>query len=88
MELVGGWGFQQNRWLASLSDEVLGLSFRQRDRLYRVLNELGLVEPYHPIFALNLLQSLPSDCLTLWTQSALVVVAQAIASYWAAVNDE
>jgi hypothetical protein len=88
MEIIGGWGFQQGRWLASLSDEVLGLSFERRDRLHQVLHELGLMEPCHPVLALNLLQSLPSDCLALWTQSAFVAVAHAIADYWATVNDE
>lgn len=88
MEIIGGWGFQQGRWLASLSDEVLGLSFQQRDRLYRMLNELGLVEPCHPVFAHKLLQRLPSECIALWTQSAFLAVAHAIASYWAAATDE
>jgi len=82
MEIIGGWGFQQGRWLASLSEEVLGLSFERRDRLYQVLNGLGLMQPCHPVFALKLLQSLPSGCIALWTQSAFLVVAHAIASYW------
>lgn len=88
MEIIGGWGFQQGRWLASLSDEVLELSFQQRDRLYQALTELGLVEPCHPTFAKQLLQSVSSDCLALWTQEAFLATAQVIADYWVAATAE
>lgn len=86
MEIVGGWGFQQSRWLASLTPEVLSLSFKERDYLDRVLRHLGLVKPC-PAFARNLLQSLPLECIALWTQAAFVEIAQEIAAYWASTSE-
>ena len=88
MEIVGGWGFQQGRWLASLSQEVLKVSLQQRDRLHQRLIQLGLLQPCHPTFAKQLLQSVSSDCLALWTQEAFLATAQVIADYWLASTAE
>ncbi|NEQ48254.1 MAG: hypothetical protein F6K00_33855 [Leptolyngbya sp. SIOISBB] len=64
------------------------MSFHQRDRLYQALTELGLVEPCHPVFALNLLQSLSSECIALWTRPAFIAVAHAISQYWLASRED
>ena len=78
MEIVGGWGFQQSRWLASLSSEVLEMSLKQRKRLHRTLRKLGLVEPWPPAFLLTLLRTYRSEQLLFWTDEAFWAISQLI----------
>ncbi|EDX82613.1 Phosphoadenosine phosphosulfate reductase family protein [Synechococcus sp. PCC 7335] len=78
MEIVGGWGFQQSRWLASLSDEVLKMSVRQRKQLNQILLDRGLLEPWNPTLMLHLLHY----CSPFWTEAALRELEQAISQYW------
>ncbi|MEO0405944.1 MAG: phosphoadenosine phosphosulfate reductase family protein [Cyanobacteria bacterium P01_A01_bin.135] len=83
MEIIGGWGFQQNRWLASLHADVLKMSLAKRDRLWRVLYRLGLVRRWKPLFSFTLLHSCDVEQLLFWTNEAFLSIAGAIARYWA-----
>ena len=88
MEIVGGWGFQQSRWLASLSSEVLEMSLRKRKRLNRVLRELNLVKPWPPAFLLSFLRCANSEQLSFWANEALLAIAQVISQWMAAQASE
>lgn len=82
MEVVGGWGFQSNRWLASLTEEVLAVSFRDRDRLLQVLYDLELVDRWQPGYVLNLMQHCPVEHSLFWQKESFLGMAAAIADYW------
>ena len=87
MEIIGGWGFQQNRWLSSLHQEVLKMSFRQRDRLLKILYELGLVERWNCTYTLNLLCHCPGEFSLFWHNEAFLGIAAAIAQYWQSATE-
>ena len=87
MEIVGGWGFQQSRWLASLSDEVLGMSMRKRHRLHQTLRELGLLDGWNPIFLLKLLSSCEREQSRFWTDEAFKAIAHLVAQHWADISN-
>ena len=87
MEIVGGWGFQQSRWLASLSDEVLGMSMRKRHRLHQTLRELGLLDGWNPIFLLSPLSSCEREQSRFWTDEAFKAIAQLVAQHWADISN-
>ena len=87
MELTSGWGFQQSRWLASLHQDVLSMSFAQRDRLHQVLHELGLLQRWNTHFLVGLLSYCPLDCLACWSDEAFLGLARAIACCWAELSD-
>ena len=78
MEIVGGWGFQSSRWLASLSSEVLEMSLQQRQQLYQTLIQLDMLDPWSPQILLTLLRC----CSPYWSETALTGIAQVIAHYW------
>ena len=86
METVGGWGFQQGRWLASLTAEVLQLSFKKRDRLHQVLGDLDLMERWKPGFSACLLRCCPPEQLLFSTHEAFLGLAAAIDQYWLATT--
>ena len=88
MEVVGGWGFQQSRWLASLSGEVLEMSLKKRKRLHRTLQELSLVEPLPPAFLLSFLLNCRSEHLVFWTDAAFLAIAQLISQWMVAQESE
>ncbi|MBE9180258.1 phosphoadenosine phosphosulfate reductase family protein [Oculatella sp. LEGE 06141] len=83
MEIVGGWGFQHKRWLASLHEDVLRMSFQERDRLHQLLIELGLLHRWNPIFSSALMRCCGLDQMLFWTDDAFVGIVQAIAQHWA-----
>lgn len=86
METVGGWGFQQGRWLASLTEDVLQLSFKKRDRLHQVLRDLDLIERWKPGFTTHLLRCLPPEQLLFSTNEAFLGLAATIDQYWIAIT--
>ena len=88
MEIVGGWGFQQSRWLASLSNEVLEMSLRKRHRLHQTLHELSLVEDWNPVFLLSLLRYSKLEQTMFWTDEAFKAISQVVAQHWAETTAE
>ncbi|MEO0521148.1 MAG: phosphoadenosine phosphosulfate reductase family protein [Cyanobacteria bacterium P01_A01_bin.116] len=87
MEIIGGWGFQQSRWLASLHADVLKVSLTKWDRLWRVLYRLSLVRRWKPSFSLTLLRSCDVEQLLFWTNEAFLGIGKAIAHYWTDLGD-
>ena len=86
MELVGGWGFQQGRWLASMAGEMLELSMEQHGELERLLREQGIVTAFHPGFLLSFLCHCTLPQMLFWTVEAMSVIAQLIHWYQQAIE--
>ncbi len=88
MEIVGGWGFQQKRWLASMHQDVLRVSFAERDRLLQVLYDLKLADHWNRKYVLALLNHCAADQIAFWQNEAFLGLAEAIAQYWQAKLSE
>ena len=82
MEIVGGWGFQQSRWLSSLTDEVLKLSWHQRQHLHETLLQLDLIASINPVFLLSLLRCCELEQMLFWTDEAFSGILREISAYW------
>ena len=78
MELVGGWAFQQKRWLSSLSEEVMSVAVSDRIKLEKVLRQLNLVEPLTGSVMLQLLCLSPVEAVMLWQVETLETIAKFI----------
>ena len=78
MELVGGWAFQQKRWLSSLSADVVSVAVGDRIKLEQVLRKLNLVEPLTGSVMLQLLCLSPVEAVMLWQLETLEAIASLI----------
>ena len=78
MELVGGWAFQQNRWLSSLSADVASVAVGDRIRLEQVLLQQGLVEPMSAWVMLEMLCHLKPELSMFWRIETLEAIAHFI----------
>lgn len=75
MEVASGWSFQQGRWLSALSRDVLEVSLKQRQKRYKILQELQLVEAPDPAFILTLLLNCRAEHVLFWTTEVLQAIA-------------
>ncbi|MEL7227582.1 MAG: phosphoadenosine phosphosulfate reductase family protein, partial [Cyanobacteria bacterium J06576_12] len=81
MEVTSGWSFQQSRWLASLSSEVLSSSLAKRQQLFKTLRHLGLVRSVGSLFLLSLMCSCELAQLLFWTDKAVLAIARLVSKH-------
>lgn len=81
MEVTSGWSFQQNRWLASLSSEIISSSLAKRQQLFRTLRQLELIRPAGSPFLLSLVCSCELAQLLFWTDEAVLAISRMLAQH-------
>ncbi len=86
MEIVGGWGFQKDRWLAALHGDVLQVSLQKHQKSLSVLYDLNLVERWKSGYVLNLLATTSPEQAIFLQYQAFLGFAQAVSGYWSSLQ--
>lgn len=79
MEMQSGWSFQQGKWLSTL-DINPSEQLQAAKNLLAVLVELKLVKRWGALFAIALLQEMPTAVIALWHNDAHIGIAAALGS--------
>lgn len=79
MEMQSGWSFQQGNWLSALDIDP-SEQLQAAKELFAVLVELKLVKRWGALFAIALLQEMPTAVIALWHNDAHISIAAAMVS--------
>jgi len=86
LELESGWSFKNNWWLCTLRNHVRQHTQSFRNKLLKVLYDMGLVDRFAPGFSLAVMTMVPAEISMYWTDEFFAEITSD--RWWAEADEE